>query len=816
MDTNCLNLLIKLNNDIYENNNELIKYMLHTNYNVACTSNGVYFENYFLTLKSKWELTINEFTKNSNRCHNIISKATNSVNIGKTIYDLTKKPNTGGNMISKAKNTIAIANTIYDFKKMDLIKELEKSMISLIKKQIQNTNNTNNFIMEKNAIHVIKDLSKILFHHCQCKTLEIFNFILSKYSKRLKSIDEKSIKTFFDTLSKFISDFSGSKIDYNYFNIINNIRNKITEIYSFSIESELDKLIPSELGSLKDFFTKIISTYYNNLHPIIWSQIFMKIIENFFIDLPITQSEIFSFFSKYLLLNSGPFILKILQMIRPVLTPELAKKYNLTKLTYPLLTNDQVDTILNDSIINWELYKIDANFSASVGHVVRAKQELKDGSTKIIMIKIIKPLSIAQSCWEYSILNELFPQGTCEQKFVNNMLESNGKELNVENEKINLDTGHKLYKASYNDIFGKNVKAKLTTIQHVPGVVKQDKWFVLAMTLASGFPLSKLIEDDLIEKDTIFRSKIHRCLDILVYKFFFNIVANGFYHGDLHSGNIFFSFKKSKITLIDFGAVGFIDLYDNNPEINSLLSIMIMASFYNYVGVLDEMTDLLNSKCESNIINKNDKEYINFIKKMKEYQYLNMKYDDIEKQNEKIYESDIFSDERLKQESAYKIDEEKKIINTNSIYASLSKKNNEETIVENRDVIPVTPRENKSKSVFFNKILEEIIKYYASSGVNIAVKLNDFYELQKAYALLIGVLDKVHYSEYRANIIIRKAIINIKNIPKLSHFKTVIHISAIYLREKRIFNSYKNEIYESYAKYKKYQKKYNNLINQLP
>ncbi len=58
--------------------------------------------------------------------------------------------------------------------------------------------------------------------------------------------------------------------------------------------------------------------------------------------MPITRSDFFAFISKQLLLNSGPFILKTLQMIRPFLSKDLAEKYNLTKLTYPILTNQQL------------------------------------------------------------------------------------------------------------------------------------------------------------------------------------------------------------------------------------------------------------------------------------------------------------------------------------------------------------------------------------------------------------------------------------------------------------------------------------------
>lgn len=48
---------------------------------------------------------------------------------------------------------------------------------------------------------------------------------------------------------------------------INPIRS--LSIMNFSIDTELDKLIPDELGTMKDFFIKILTRYFNTIHPII-------------------------------------------------------------------------------------------------------------------------------------------------------------------------------------------------------------------------------------------------------------------------------------------------------------------------------------------------------------------------------------------------------------------------------------------------------------------------------------------------------------------------------------------------------------------
>src|SRR5205085_3825111 len=128
-----------------------------------------------------------------------------------------------------------------------------------------------------------------------------------------------------------------------------------------------------------------------------------------------TPDEIFAFFSKCLLLNSGPFILKILQMIRPVLSDELKKKYNLTKLKYPVLTPEQADLVLNKVVYDWDMYEVLRPVSASVGHVCIVRRV--DEPERKIIIKIIKPLAIAQSCWEYKTLYNVYgDDNPCEQE----------------------------------------------------------------------------------------------------------------------------------------------------------------------------------------------------------------------------------------------------------------------------------------------------------------------------------------------------------------------------------------------------------------
>jgi hypothetical protein len=586
--------------------------------------------------------------------------------------------------------------------------------------------------------------------------------------------------------------------------------------------------IPNELGKMKKFFVKVISVYFNSLHPIIWAQIFRSMVINLFKDCPMTMDQWFSFGSKYLLLNSGPFILKILQMIRPALTDELAKKYNLTKLTYPLLEPNQIKIIQRMAMQEDKIQKsvFIANKSASVGHVSIGYIDSLNLPRDYFVIKFIKPLAIAQSCWEYDALKNAFPQGSCEDTFIKNTLRANGAEMNVANEIANLKRGHDMYTTNYNDEFGDingslpggtSINANLTTIEHKPGIIKPGIWYSLAMTLAPGVPLADLIENKLLENDTKLRANLHRCLDLLVVRFFYTLISQGFYHGDLHSGNIFYSYRHKQITLIDFGAMGDIDLFAGDETTLSLLNLIIMSLFYNYDGMLDLLTDILNKKCTSDsdpsTIDKNSNQYIEFKKSLLKHRIKNTLNYEKEAVKAKQYMADTTSSQRIMDETNKpKNNETIPIMQKNtddhdsrdpSIYDYFEKVNEtKETIVEDKDILPVfTEVTESTESISFAGIMQLIIKFYATSNVNVAVKFSELNELQKAYALLLGVLAKTSYSSYRMSQAIRSAILTWQHIPKLLNITTTYSLLSYYSSESSRFDEFKNLLINEKKKY---------------
>lgn len=793
----CMDVVSDMVNSIDDVNTEIIINMINprVRYEDVCIKPNITFEHYYASLKQKWETIINDYINKPEKC----SSNTQSILM---LYEVASKLNQGSNQNNPG-NLLTNVGRLTPRQIEDMAYD---KMIDTALNMISNTT-SNNFVMDKNMVKSMKNLAQILGDNCQCQMIDIFSYILSryktKYSRKLagKSRDESvtilrqdyeyikdAVIKYGQNVRTITSDRSNPETSV----VVANRGSEPVALLNFSIEDELNKLIPNELGTMKIFFVKVISRYFNNLHPIIWAQIFRGMLSNIFKDLPLSPNELFSFVSKYLLLNSGPFILKILQMIRPILSDELATKYNLTKLTYPLLEPHQIDIVLKQIVVDYDMLKITYNKSASVGHVCIGYDARKPEDK--FVIKIVKPLAIAQSCWEFHVLNDLFPKGSCEDRFIKNTLRANGVEMNVANEIKNLDRSNEHYTTDYNTEFGLDIDAKLTTISHIPGIVKEGTWFGLAMTLAPGTPLSDLIENKLLENDTKFRANLHRCLDLLVTKFFYVLISQGFYHGDLHSGNVFYSFKKKQLTMIDFGAMGDIDLYSNDDTTANLLLIIIMSINYDYDGIFDVLTDILNSRCsedKSSFIDKESDAYKQFNKELIAHKLKNMLNSKKEKEKSSTYLDDVTSDKRLQDErytdTLLMLGEtsNEKEDRAPSIYDDLERTpETKETVIENRDILPVfTEILGDSESISFAGVMQLIIKYYATSGVNVAIKFAELNELQKAYALLLGVLAKTGYNSYRMSMAIKTGVLSWGHLPKLLNVGTTYNILTSYWNE---------------------------------
>ncbi|AKI80441.1 putative protein kinase-like [Acanthamoeba polyphaga mimivirus] len=756
MSTSCLNLIKKLSLAIEETNDEIINNMTQNGikYDWLCIKNNLTYDFYYKSLKNRLQLVVEEYLMSSSKQINIDSLSLNEI----------------------------------EPKQFELQFDVSQNINNFIR--LIHSQDNNNFIDV--FVHLLSKYKakygESLFPNEPTKTIDFIKKFYSKFNSELNSLNCTDCNSLKQTMCTCIIE-------------------KICGLYGLSINvsDQVNNIIPEDLHSVKILFTEIIKHYYENIHPIIWAQIILGILRDIFVELPTNREEFIKFVISRIIMNSGPLIFKIIQFIKPMLSVEIAKKYDLTRLSYPMLSEKSVEMIMKKIIINPETIDIIENYSASVGHVCKVIK-LDDVENPFI-IKIIKPLAVTQSCWEYKILHKLFPKNTCEHDFINAMLESNGREFNILNEVSSTNKGHDLYTDNYRNVFGLDINAIITTPKNISGVIKHDCWFAFAMELAPGTSLQKLIDNNSFQIDTEYRAKLHRCLDLLVYKFFYNIVKNGFFHNDLHAGNIFFSYQLSQLTLIDFGSVSEINIFSPNTDSKSVLEIIIMSIFYNYDGILDVISGIINSKCSIGQIIQS-KNYDDFKKKLYDYRCNNIRNSPIDNINQKIITDNIFGFNRISTEKDLCIDNHSKDTISDSIYRHIDKqyfdkeidiinepkKSRElecpkKIIIENKDILSMSNENMDSNmNVTFTFVLDLIMKFYSEHNINIAVRFIEFYNLQRAYCLLLGVLHKSNYSSYRLYHIISKSIINWSNLQSLFNVKNTYYLLTIYQREKAVYN----------------------------
>jgi len=747
----CLTLLENLKLSITNANTQLIINMTNPDkeFSRICVIPQTHYDTYYNKIKTEWEKLINDFINIPNKCTTNIQgllflyEILNESKIDLSVDDIKKLLNGSFEVITP---------------------EIKEKLITSGMKIINNKGETN-FIMTEYVIQSLKNLVKILVEQCKCQAIDILTFILTKYKNKLSIIYENIPQE--DIIKIFKEKYILIKSYINKFILKNQTGGGF-------VRNELTQLLPDTLGTMKEFFIRVLEKYLDNLHPIIWVQMFVGVLNNIFVDLPFTFDEFIAFISKCILLNSGPFILKLLQMIRPILPNEILKKYNISKLTYPLMEKEQIEHILNkvldlDKKNNFALenksnttfdlrYKLLNNFSASVGHVCL----LYDTHTETnIIIKIVKPLSIAQTCWESYIFKDLFKKDSCDDKFIKNMISAIQEEMNVEGEIKNLELANKYYDSNYNNEFNINLNATLSTVKNIKGIIKDGVWFALSMTLADGVPVSKLVENNLIEKDEYLKNNLYRCFDILVSRFFYVWVNHGFFHGDLHSGNMFYDVKTNKLTLIDFGAVGHLDLLNGSTE---LINIIIKAVYSNFDEMFDLLTDILNNKCVNDggsMIDKQNEKYKTIRKTFTNAKIRNTINSKKDKANKEKIINNLMNPTRIKKEqmTGGKIEE--------------------------------------GESISFEKIMADIGLFYASNGVNIAVKFAELNEIQKAYGLLLGTLISTGYDLNRFTYAVEKGINNWSTYyTGLLHPKTGINVLVTLLKEEKNQRKLLNKIYK--------------------
>ena len=101
--------------------------------------------------------------------------------------------------------------------------------------------------------------------------------------------------------------------------------------------------------------------------------------------------------------------------------------------------------------------------------------------------------------------------------------------------------------------------------------------------------------------------------------------------------------------------------------------------------------------------------------------------------------------------------------------------------------------------------MSEIIEFYAGIGINVPVKFSEFNDLQKAYKLLLDVLNKTGYNSYRFNLAISKGVLNWSHLSKIFNIGTTFNVITAYNNERTEYKNTESMI-ENDEDYKKIKK----------
>ena len=310
--------------------------------------------------------------------------------------------------------------------------------------------------------------------------------------------------------------------------------------------------------AFREFFESVLTQYFDQL-PL---QDKRRLAIGLF-SLPIDSSNEAKLAA--ILNNSGPAIQKLFQLFG-----EDVKSERVASVMKELKNQIKpFDTALAIAKIERDLGgNIDELFSdfgdgpiaaASVGQVYLATTRETDED---VVVKVMRPNLRERAAREIELLKELAPtRGT--RKIVERLEESLLQELDFRNESRNLETGQAVYWKPQKGI----------------SLIAANELFetssdVLVMERAYEKPINKFGGADLPVKSEALATFLETWYDEALF-------GKGFFHADLHAGNIFFETKspsrcfssgrKYQMTLIDFGNCGQLSRAEQKGIINFIL-----------------------------------------------------------------------------------------------------------------------------------------------------------------------------------------------------------------------------------------------------
>jgi predicted unusual protein kinase regulating ubiquinone biosynthesis (AarF/ABC1/UbiB family) len=367
---------------------------------------------------------------------------------------------------------------------------------------------------------------------------------------------------------------------------------------SFTLENQLKKIKFSETPALKmlkdpqsgfdmsqapkklaDLFDTVITKYFDEIPYEDKKGIIVGLIE-----LPPSSSDVKKLST--FLHRSGPVLQKLFQLFgKDVKSPFVAEVMGELKSGIRPFDGNQAIKIIEQNTGKkitdiFSDFKISPLAAASVGQVHLAKLK---GSNREVIVKILRPGIEAKAKRELDTLKSLAPDAGS-KKIIERLEETLMEELDFRLEAGSLKDGL-VYEHPELGI----LPVKL--ISDIPSVFKN----VLIMEKAPGKTFDKNLAQDLDQKTQVMKDFLNVWFDEAIF-------GKGFFHGDLHPGNLFFysldteneepkkfhsKMKTSYLlTPIDFGSVGTL----TRQEQKALLKLAFGSIFGSSMAVIDSFS----------------------------------------------------------------------------------------------------------------------------------------------------------------------------------------------------------------------------------
>lgn len=464
-----------------------------------------------------------------------------------------------------------------------------------------------------NSLHKAEDLINYL--------TDLFSVTEEEHQKVIDSDDLEQI------ITKAINNIPDTKLA-----ILTSMIDALINSYDFAMIASLGEKIhiPSSAGKIGDFIKAVIVNYFPKQTSLDKRFIVATLLRE---TMPNSEEEL-----KLLAIikAAGPFFHKIIQLVGDYIPDNtdngkrLRTVLNEVKRNLLPISDYDLHNLLKEveeaSLDRFKITVLKTLGIASVGHALLVELTDVNNNKSKIVLKFIKPGVKERAQRDIDIILPLAHRSGV-MSFFAGTIEDILSELDFDNEYENLSEGNEVYNTN-------DINDRIKAVAFVPNFPISKKW--LAMSLAPGSSLAEMSSKLTANND---EEKLNRKIEYLIMGMASEELANkwmkqaffgkrrGFYHGDLHAGNMLIDINieaikqelKDKyghithdnltkdmiekinktnytLTLIDFGNVGHLDESERLNVINFFISTIneihsadgFLESYLNLVGKIDD------------------------------------------------------------------------------------------------------------------------------------------------------------------------------------------------------------------------------------